>query len=345
MKPVRYLFLMMIVSVLLLLQPSCKKDETPPCCNKQATIIDTDVGIDDAMAILYLLQHPGLDILGITIAGTGMSHMVPATENTLNLLALAGNPDIPVAQGDTNAINSQNPDFRPEMWINLGNTMMDIPLPENPNPPISKSAVNYLIETITSSEQPVRIVVLGPLTNLGMAMQQQPTLTENIESIYIMGGAVNVPGNLPSGGIDDNIHAEWNIFLDPDAAEIVFKSGVEVVLVPLDATNHAPITNEFYNRLKNDRSTPESEFVYDVLTKLNVSVDTIFFWDPLAAVIASDRNLASIQTYPLVVVTGEGIENGRTKIDTGPGSPIEVCENVALSDFENLFLNVLNGRK
>ena len=82
-----------------------------------------------------------------------------------------------------------------------------------------------------------------------------------------------------------------------------------------------------------------------MLTELNISVDTIFFWDPLAAAIASDKNLADIHTYSLVVVTGEGIANGQTKIDTGTGSPIEVCENVTLGDFENLFLDVLNGRK
>jgi inosine-uridine nucleoside N-ribohydrolase len=186
---------------------------------------------------------------------------------------------------------------------------------------------------------------LGPLTNLGKALQQEPGLVNKIESVYIMGGAVNVAGNLPSGSIEDNLYAEWNIFLDPHAASIVFQSEVAVVLVPLDATNYAPIRNEFIQRLTNDHATNEADFVHKIITKLQASTDTIFFWDPLAAVIATDRSIADIQTYPLVVVTGEGNENGRTRTDMVNGHQVEVSERVTLIDFENLFIDVLNGTK
>lgn len=113
---------------------SCQKDPVPDIQSKVSVIIDTDV--DDAMAILYLLQHPELSIDGITISGTGMSYPTPATKNVLGLIELANKPNIPVAVGDTVAINSNNTQLRPVEWFTMANTLMGIELPLNPNPMI-----------------------------------------------------------------------------------------------------------------------------------------------------------------------------------------------------------------
>ncbi|MCD4695410.1 MAG: nucleoside hydrolase [Bacteroidales bacterium] len=324
---------------------SCTKDPSPVIDSHTNMIIDTDAGIDDAMAILYLLQHPDFNVDGITISGTGMSSLGSATKNVLGLIELAGKPNIPVTKGDTVAINSQNTLLRPPEWITESNTMMGLDLPINPNKPGNKNAVDFIIEYLSNIEKPVRIMALGPLTNLGQVLEQNPGLAEKIESIYIMGGAVNVPGNLQDGGIDDNPYAEWNIFLDPDAAGIVFQSVINVILVPLDATNKAPVTNEFYIRFTNDHNTPEADFVYGMMSKLMEVYDTFYFWDPLAAVISTDQTISNIQNFPLQVVTEQGDENGRTKIDQVSGNSIKVCQDTEMNDFEDMFLDVLNGRK
>lgn len=274
-----------------------------------------------------------------------MANLGPGTDNALGLIALAGKPDIPVAPGDTVAINSQNTALIPANWRDEGNSMLNLSLPQNPNPPLNQDAVQFIIETLTNADKPIRIVVLGPLTNIGLALQQAPNIVEKIESVYIMGGAVNVPGNIHSSGVGDNTVAEWNIFLDPEAAEIVFQSGVNIYLAPLDVTNQASVTMAFYNRFSSDHTTPEADFVYGIISWLIDANYGFYFWDPLAAAIATDRNIVTTQTYLLRVVLTEGNKNGWTKIDPVNGGEIEVCQELELIAYEDLFLDVLNGRK
>nr|NQU92849.1 nucleoside hydrolase [Bacteroidota bacterium] len=274
-----------------------------------------------------------------------MANLGPGTDNALGLIALAGEPDIPVVPGDTVAINSQNTALIPANWRDEGNSMLNLSLPQNPNPPLNQDAVQFIIETLTNADKPIRIVVLGPLTNIGLALQQAPNIVEKIESVYIMGGAVNVPGNIHSSGVGDNTVAEWNIFLDPEAAEIVFRSGVNIYLASLDVTNQAPVTMAFYNRFSSDHTTPEADFVYGIISWLIDANYGFYFWDPLAAAIATDRNIVTTQTYLLRVVLTEGNENGWTKINPVNGGEIEVCQELELIAYEDLFLDVLNGRK
>jgi len=324
---------------------SCTKNEDIPLEKEVThTIIDTDVDIDDAMALLYLLKHPGIKIDAISVCGTGMSDLNPATDNILGLIKLAGKQDIPIVCGDTAAIESVNTFMRPHEWIVQSNTMMGLELPVNLNQAQNITAVEFLIEFLGKTKKAVRIVSLGPLTNLGMVLQQNPGLAAKIESVYIMGGAVYVPGNLQSGGVENNPFAEWNIFLDPDAADIVFQSGVKVVLVPLDATNHAPVTSEFYNRFSDYHTTPEANFVFEIISKLIELYDNFYFWDPLAAVIATNPNIAEIENYSVKIVTDTGNENGWTKVDSVNGNPIGVCQDIDLDSFENLFLDILNEK-
>ena len=130
----KFLVLLLILAPVFLFN-SCKKESVDDSPNKISVLIDTDADVDDAMAIMYLLQHPDLSVDAITISGTGMSYPIPATKNMLGLIELAGKPNIPVATGDTIAINSNNTQFRPVAWITEANTMMGFELPINPNPP------------------------------------------------------------------------------------------------------------------------------------------------------------------------------------------------------------------
>jgi len=323
---------------------ACQKDSCSDIQSKTNILIDTDANVDDAMAIAYLLQCPDISIDGITIAGTGMSYPNPAKKHILGLIELANKPDIPVAVGDTIAINSNNTLLRPVKWLTMTSNFMGINLPLNPNSVVEKSAVEFLIDFLDSTDKPIRLITLGPLTNIGQVLLQDPNLSSKIETIYIMGGAVNISGNLNEGGIENNHYAEWNIFLDPHAADIVFRSGINITLVPLDVTVKAPITTEFLNRISNNHNTPEANFVYEMISKLLNSSDNVCFWDPLAAAISTDRNITNTITYPISIVTQEGDENGRTKIDSVSGNMISVCNEIDLEGFETLFLDILNGK-
>jgi len=160
-----------------------------------------------------------------------------------------------------------------------------------------------------------------------------------------MGGAVEVPGNVGASGVGlENTAAEWNLYVDPHAANLVLQAGAPVTLVPLDATRQAPITPDFYRRLERDRATPEADFVYAVLTE---QIDFInsggyFFWDPLAAAILTDESLAAFDSRPLSVVETEGPDSGRL-LPAAAGAAIRFAVQADGPRFEQIFLDALNA--
>jgi pyrimidine-specific ribonucleoside hydrolase len=167
----------------------------------------------------------------------------------------------------------------------------------------------------------------------------------NLEMITVMGGAVEVAGNVGSSSNIENEVAEWNIYVDPRAAAEVFGSGAPITLVPLDATNSAPLTMEFYRRLERDRTMSVAEFVYRVLAaqEENVRSGRYYFWDPLAAAIATEEGLGTFQEISLIVVEEEGAESGRT-LESERGIIMRVAMKADRERFEALFLDAVNGR-
>ena len=134
---------------------------------------------------------------------------------------------------------------------------------------------------------PVQILALGPLTNIAEALERDRSMAAHIREIVIMGGAVRVPGNLQDGGVfhTNNSTAEWNIFIDPMAARIVFTSGVPIRLIALDATNKVHIGPEFLREFEVEGASPLGRVVAGVLEADRETIDAgIFYaWDPLAA--------------------------------------------------------------
>jgi pyrimidine-specific ribonucleoside hydrolase len=180
---------------------------------------------------------------------------------------------------------------------------------------------------------------------VGEALEAAPGLVMNIEMITVMGGAVQVAGNVGASSNIENEVAEWNIYVDPRAAAVVFSSGAPVTLVPLDATNYVPLTMDFYKRLERDRTTSVAEFVYRVLAaqEENVRSGRYYFWDPLAAAVATEEGLGTFQEMSLAVVEEEGPESGRT-FESEEGFIIRVAMTMDRERFETLFLNTVNSR-
>jgi inosine-uridine nucleoside N-ribohydrolase len=315
-----------------------------PSSHPRLVVIDTDMAVDDWMAILYLLQRPDIKVLAITVVGTGEAHCEPGVRNALGLVALAGKSGIPVACGRDTPLQGNH--VFPEAWRQGVDSLYGLNLPEGSNPASGQSAVELLPSTIQSAPEKVYLLTLGPLTNLAEALQNDPTFTENLDRIFIMGGALQVPGNVGNSDPSiDNQAAEWNFYIDPLAAKIVLESGAPITLVTLDSTNQVPLDSAFYRQLSAHHNSPEADFYYDLLTQ-NMDMVTISgtsFWDTLTASILADQSLVSFMFRPIQVVTDAGSQEGATRLAQS-GAFIRIPVTVERERFIRDFLNTLNQK-
>ncbi len=337
-----YIFTYMILVILLSACARVPEAVEIETAQPMPIIFDTDMAHEDMIAALFLLQHPNVDLKAITVAGTGEAHCEPGVENAVGLAVLAGVPDLPVACGRETPLEGSH-EF-PAEWREAADRAYGIPLPDNPNPPAGQLAPQLMAEIIGKSPEKVTLVAVGPLTNLGEALRDYPEIGEKIAAIYIMGGAVNVPGNVGASGVGiDNQVAEWNIYVDPLAANLVLASGAPVVLVPLDATVDVPITRRFYNILGKARTSAAADFVYDVLsTQLDfINSGGFQFWDTFSAAVVLQNDLARYETVQIRVIEEEGAGSGWTQT-TPDGYPVQAAVAAESEPFEALLLTVLN---
>jgi len=314
-----------------------------PAGDAKPVIIDTDMAPDDWMAILYLLQQSSAEVKAITVAGTGEAHCVPGVQNARNLAALAGHGAIPVACGRETPLLGEH--AFPSDWREAADGLLGLSLPANPASPYEGSAAELLTRVVEQSPEQVHILTLGPLTNVAEAIEARPELVGNLSGITIMGGAVDVPGNVrASSGVGNDL-AEWNVYVDPHALTVVLRSGAPITLVPLDATRDVPVTFDFYEKLERDRRTPAAEFVYRVLTEQEGKIrgGGYSFWDPFASAVVVDDYLAAFAEVSLSVIEEEGPQSGRTVADDA-GYIVRVAQSANAASFEVLFLDALNGR-
>ena len=273
-------------------------------------VIDSDMTTDDWMATLFLLNDPDYAVKAITVAGTGFAYCDGGVRAALGMLAVAEYGDVPVSCGAETPLMGTN--APPAEWRTTLKMVDDLGLPQG-GEATGEDAVSLFTSTIQDSAEPVTVLALGPLTNVGAALEATPTLVEKIKMIYVMGGAVDVDGSMVT---EDNSAAEWNMFCDPHAARLTFESGAPITLVPLDATNDMPVTPDFVDQLERVKSTPEAEFVATLLANNAESIESgsYFFWDPLAAVVMSDPGLVTLTSRDVTVIDIPGApDDGRTK--------------------------------
>lgn len=305
-------------------------------------IFDGDMAQEDMNALLFLLRHPNVEVRAATVAATGETHCAAGVDHTLRLLEVAGAGDIPVACGPEEPLGLGH-QF-PAEWREQVDRAYGIDLPETNRQTASGDAAQVIVDTVNASPAPMTIVSVGPLTNIALALDLDPTLAGQIEMLYVMGGAVEVEGNVGTSGVGiENEVAEWNIYADPVAAAQVFDSGVSITLVPLDATQDAPVTHEYLDCLNANRSTSALNTVSDLMEASRELIDFggFQFWDSLTAVIATDETVATIKTMTLSVVAEEGPQSGWTMPDPA-GVPVRVATGADRTKFEAVFLTVLS---
>ena len=191
-------------------------------------LIDTDPGIDDAIAILLALASPELDVAGITVVH-GNVPVEACTLNALKVLDLAGRRDVPVVTGAAAPLVRQ---ARHAEAVHGPDGLGGLFPPPDDAHPFAADAAAFIARSLDEGEEPTTLIALGPLTNVATAILATPGLTERLGRIVAMGGAIRREGNVTPA-------AEFNIYADPEAAAIVLRSGVPVTLVPLDATRSA----------------------------------------------------------------------------------------------------------
>lgn len=232
--------------------------------NKRKVILDVDTGSDDAIAIMAALLAPELDVVGIcTVSGNkGVNY---TTENTLRVVDLVGT-DTPVYMGCAAPLASrlfpgrrgfmiaQKTSEEDGVAIEYHPVVLEC-LPKAHSKPQDKRAAIWLVETLMASEGDITLIPVGPLTNIALALLIEPAIAGKIQEIILMGGAWKITNTTSA--------AEFNIWEDPEAAQIVFNCGCKITLVPLDAT-HTAVTTAVQNEAIRALGTPVAKAVAEL---------------------------------------------------------------------------------
>jgi inosine-uridine nucleoside N-ribohydrolase len=216
----------------------------------QRIIFDTDFVAppqDDGLALLLALKSPELQILGVTTVA-GNDSMERATSDALRVLEIAGRTDIPVFKGANMPLRHEKSEWATTVH---GRWWSDEPPPSPPGgfakrPPENGTAMDFIIRTVNANPGQITIAAIGPLTNVAMALRYEPGLAAKIKRIAIMGGAI---ASLPDGAGNVTPNAEFNIWVDPEAARVVFRSGVPISLTPLNVTRKTKFTKRYYDQI------------------------------------------------------------------------------------------------
>jgi inosine-uridine nucleoside N-ribohydrolase len=217
----------------------------------QKIIFDTDFAFppqDDAMTLFFVLNSPELEILGITTVAGNRSVNV-ASADVLKILEVTNRTEIPVYQGAAAPLLHKGTEWDTKRH---GGWYANEPAREPPGGFATKKklesqgAIDYLVQTVMKNPGQVTILAIGPLTNIAMAMRMEPRFAGNVKQLVIMGGAI---ASLPDGGGNHTPNAEFNFYVDPEAAQIVLRSGIPIVLSPLNISRKARFTKEWYDRI------------------------------------------------------------------------------------------------
>ena len=317
-------------------------------------ILDTDGGVDDALAIIMALNAPQLELKAITVVA-GNIDVDQAAYNVLRVLNIAqphSPPFVakgceqPLVRAPFNAAGIHGADGLGELhrFTDAAGTAR---YPKLPLQPSNKDAIAVLLEAAHTLGERLTIITLGPLTNIATAIQRDAATMRRVGRIVTMGGAVTVPGNISAA-------AEFNFFVDPDAAQVVMESGIPVVLVGLDVAMKAPLPRHRVEEHLQRYPTQVAQFIADcteiymAFYRDNEGFHGCYVHDPLAIGIAIDRDLAQTEQVHLVVetegrfTTGMALADRRDRRDEANNPPnVDVCLDVDTERFWQMFDELL----
>ena len=303
---------------------------------KLPIIIDTDPGHDDAMAIMLLERSGAVDIMAITTVA-GNSSIQNVTSNARYILDLLGS-EIPLYSGSVKPLKREL--IRAVVHGEGGLEGADI----STQAKLTGDAVEKIISIVREFTGKISVVVIGPETNIAQAFLQDPELPSMIKQLVIMGGAISVPGN-------KNRVAEFNIFVDPEAADIVFKAPVRKVLIPLDVCNDIILQMSDFKKIKGSKLyEPLIKMMrkYIVGLKNGEKVNGALMYDPLAAYYLINPKAYKLVKMDIEIETGSDLTRGMTVADRriwGEKRPnVDVAVKIDAKKFVRDFIRIIAGK-
>ena len=324
--------------------------------SKKKFIIDADTGSDDAVAILMALRDPRVEVLGITV----VSGNVPLKQGIINTLSTAElcDVDVKVFAGADKPLTREyielytldefqkhvktlSPDSVTAQCVHGIDGMGDIGIEPLNKKYENEDAIDYLINSFNNNPKEITLVTLGPLTNIAKAIQKDPSIADKIEHCYVMGGTSDGTGNVSAA-------AEYNIWVDPEAAQIVFNSGLAITMVGWDNSyKYAMLKDKEMNDLKSLK-TKYADFCVDIQkTLIELTYSSYGFYgfdlpDPITMAIALDNNIIlESQQLHVLVDARDGITRGQTIVDYFDAEQGNKNVRVVTKSDEKRFLNLL----
>jgi len=288
-----------------------------------SVIFDDDGSPDGTTALLYLLSDPAASVQAVTISH-GEAHPQVYIQHMGRMLEGFGITAIPLGAGLDNAL-LPGEDF-PEWLRQASDTFWGLPVPNAAKSYPIRDAARLMISLLNQASEPLAVFVSGPSTDLARALRLDPGIRDRIKAVYMMGGAVYVPGNLTDFSANpDNISAEWNIYIDPLAASEVFQSGLPIILVPLDATNQvsATMADTRQWRAGGDLAGFAAD-MYDMLLG-GSAANQMGLWDVMTAAIMVHPELCDLVPLHLQVITDPGDTYGQTLVLADGQPNVQVC--------------------
>ncbi|MEM4494320.1 MAG: nucleoside hydrolase [Candidatus Caldarchaeum sp.] len=287
-------------------------------------ILDMDPGIDDALAIMLAVNSPELEVLGITTV-SGNVHVDKSSVNALRVLEVLGRRDIPVFRGAAEPLVKS---LVTAEWVHGEDGLGDAGIPMASRKPVD-GAVKFLIETL-SSERDVTLIATGPLTNIAHTLLIEPAIAKHLKQLILMGGAY---GLTPYGYGNETPVSEFNIYVDPEAAKIVFQSGLNPLCIGLDVTTNPAATLSKKDVEKMASSSSETaRTAAKIVWRFAERFGFVQLHDPMAVAASINPSLFKTNPYHVYVVCDGELTRGQTIVERRfwikrePNA--EVCEHV-----------------
>lgn len=272
-------------------------------------IADVDTGIDDALALLFLIRHPDVHLLAVTCVA-GNTNVDQVVRNTLDVLQAAGAGDVPVARGAEEPLVEAH---RPASQFHGEDGLAGLTLQRSPHSVVELHAVELMRRTIIESAVPVTLLALGPLTNVALFLRMYPTEAAKLDRIVLMGGSASIGNASPV--------AEFNVWHDPEAAAIVFRAPVPVVMYGLDVFYEVTVSATDCRKLQSSHDNA-TKFAGDLLSysaRYGSSESTAevggVIGDAGAACYLAVPDLVTTMLFPASIELSAGKSRGQTIID------------------------------
>ena len=306
-------------------------------------LIDTDPGVDDALALILALRSPELKVEAITTV-SGNLDIQTVSRNSLKLLEFLGVDNVPVGMGAAKPL-CREPRRASDFHGNSG--LGDAILPEPKLKQDSRTAFEVIRETAEGYGEELTIVALGPLTNIAVNIMESPDVMENVSGLTIMGGAY---GLTPYGIGNVNAVAEYNIWHDPEAAKVVFESGIPIKAFGLDVTSDPKnrLSKDMFADICNLRGR-NAELVSKLCGGIVKRNDGMSLHDPLTMAAVIEPGMAKLERYLVKIETMGKYTLGMTVMDRRSNRcdeepNVDVCTSVDGKMFHDVFMNRVIGR-